>query len=100
MKSLLLLLVALSVGGYYYAKEIERQADQLQQEQQQVANTQSTANRLLVDHKDNPQAMTIYELSTCQGGQNCYHKFVSTNTKVDRTEADKLMNFFARGKYE
>lgn len=31
---------------------------------------------------------------------NAYHKYVNSHRVQERTEADKLMNFFARGKYE
>lgn len=120
MKTLLLLLIGISASGYYYSKEIEKFADQLtgedkQQIVQQLANrarTQSSIEGMdkIKGHSeqtkvqnlltnDNPEMMTIHELSNCKR-PDCLNEFMRRNTKAEKTEVDKLMNFFSRGKYE
>jgi uncharacterized protein HemX len=119
MKTLLFLLIGITLGGYYYAKEINQYAEQFSaanqnQHSPQTASSSGQPEKKGVDKlkahseqtriedlltTDQENAMTIHELSKCQG-QNCMNEFVTRNTKGNRTEADKVMNFFARGKYE
>jgi hypothetical protein len=47
------------------------------------------------------KVMSVEELATLsKSDPKAYQKFMKSRTAQDPTEADKLMNFFARGKYE
>jgi hypothetical protein len=47
------------------------------------------------------KAMTVEELAELsKTDPDAYRKFIASRTVNERTEADKLMNFLTRGKYE
>ena len=48
----------------------------------------------------NVRGQTMEQLAKCKG-PDCYQTYIESNTeRMERTELRKLMNFFARGKYE
>lgn len=47
------------------------------------------------------KAMSVEQLAELsKTDPDAYRKFITSRTVNERTEADKLMNFFTRGKYE
>jgi hypothetical protein len=47
------------------------------------------------------KAMSVEQLAELsKTDPDAYRKFIASRTVNERTEADKLMNFFTRGKYE
>jgi len=64
--------------------------------------TSVTASAMSASQSDAASnAMSVEQLAELsKTDPNAYRKFIASRTVSERTEADKLMNFFTRGKYE
>jgi hypothetical protein len=64
--------------------------------------TPVTASAMTADQPGTVRnAMSVEQLAELsKSDPNAYRKFIASRTVNERTEADKLMNFLTRGKYE
>jgi len=99
MKHLLLvLLVAICLVGW--------RADDLMNALGMLKSATANADRpvqsmLLKPGESSQRGMSVEELEKfSRSDPNAYRKFLASYQVEERSSADKLMNFFARGKYE